>query len=197
MASSPGIVSATDSQIVELCASILRIVPDMDLVVYADFNCPFSALASHRLDVLADRDNTRAVEFRAVQHSPRIPPDGLAVVDARRKGMIEEVEEVLGLLTPGDGKFTLRVPEVLPNTATMCQSYATTPTTDLRRELFAAVWGDGIATSALTEDGIARQAEWQTELEGFGDRTVPTVVDDGQVIRGKDALAHLASLIAA
>ena len=173
----------------------MRIVPEMRLVVYADFNCPFSALASHRIDVLTER-GLAEIEFRAVQHSPRIPPDGLAVVDERRRGMIEEVEEVLGLLTPGDGKFNLRIPEVLPNTATMCQSYATTPTADLRRELFASVWGEGVAKAALTDDGVARQAEWQSELEDFGARTVPTVVDDGTVIRGKDALAHLAALIA-
>ena len=170
----------------------------MSLVVYGDFNCPFSALASHRIDILHDRD-IADVEFRAVEHSPRIPPDGLAVVDKRRADLTEEVEQVLGLATALDGKFRLRVPEVLPNTATMCQSYATTPTAALRRELFEAVWSDGVATGALTPDGTAKQAEWQAEYESWPEdkRIVPSLVlDDGYISRGLGALKRLAEMLA-
>jgi hypothetical protein len=170
----------------------------MSLVVYGDFNCPFSALASHRIDILHDRD-IADVEFRAVEHSPRIPPDGLAVIDKRRADLTEEVEQVLGLVTAQDGKFRLRVPEVLPNTATMCQSYATTPTADLRKELFAAVWSDGVATGVLTADGTAKQAAWQAEYESWPEdkRIVPSLVlDDGYISRGLGALKRLAEMLA-
>jgi len=171
----------------------------MPLVVYGDFNCPFSALASHRIDVLHDR-GIADVEFRAVEHSPRIPPDGLAVVDQRRADLTAEVEQVLGLVTPADGKFRLRVPEVLPNTASMCQSYAATPAAALRRELFAAVWSDGVAKGVVTPEGTTKQAEWQATFEGWpeGKRIVPSLVlEDGYVSRGLGALKRLADLLAA
>ena len=170
----------------------------MPLVVYGDFNCPFSALASHRIDILHDRA-IADVEFRAVEHSPRIPPDGLAVIDKRRADLTEEVEQVLGLTTALDGKFRLRVPEVLPNTATMCQSYATTPTAELRRQLFAAVWSDGVVSGALTPDGTAKQAEWQATFESWPEdkRIVPSMVlEDGYVSRGLGALKRLADMLA-
>lgn len=169
----------------------------MPLVVYGDFNCPFSALASHRIDVLAAR-GIAEVGFHAVEHSPRIPPDGLAVVDQKRAELTEEVEQVLGLVTPADGRFRLRVPEVLPNTSTMCQAYAATPTADLRRKMFEAVWSDGIAAGAVTPEGTARQAEWQAVYEGWPDdkRIVPSLVlDDGYVSRGLGALKRLAEML--
>lgn len=170
----------------------------MTLVVYGDFNCPYSALASHRIDVLRER-GVAEVEFRAVEHSPRIPPDGVAVVDDERAELTEDVEKVLGLVTPADGRFRLRVPEVLANTATMCQSYASSPTAELRRELFDAVWSDGVASGVVTPEGTARQAEWQAVYEGWPEdkRIVPSLVlEDGYVSRGLGALKRLADLLA-
>ena len=39
----------------------------IDLVVYGDFNCPFSALASARVEYL-ERHGFAAVDWRAVEH---------------------------------------------------------------------------------------------------------------------------------
>lgn len=44
----------------------------MELVVYGDFNCPYSCLASARADILVER-GIAAVEWRAVEHDPSIP----------------------------------------------------------------------------------------------------------------------------
>lgn len=169
----------------------------MALVVYGDFNCPFSALASHRIDLLADR-GIADVDFRAVEHSPDIPPDGLAVVGRRREDLTAEVEQVLGLATAADGRFRLRVPEVLPNTATLCQAYATTPTRELRRALFDSVWGEGSAAGTVEPSGTRRQAEWQSIYESWAEdkRIVPSMVmEDGYVSRGLGALRRLAAML--
>ena len=43
----------------------------MKLVLYGDFNCPYSYLASTRVDVLLERQIAE-VEWRAVEHDPAI-----------------------------------------------------------------------------------------------------------------------------
>ena len=45
------------------------------LTIYGDFNCPFSALASVRADVLIAAGGYE-VEWRAVQHDTAIPVAG-------------------------------------------------------------------------------------------------------------------------
>lgn len=166
------------------------------LTVYGDFNCPFSALASHRIDLLVGR-GIAEVEFRAVEHAADIPLDGRAVVARVRDDLQSEVDEVLALVTAFDGEFTLRVPEVLPNTSTMCRSYAGTPTAEMRRQLFAAVWSDGAAAAVFAGDeGAERQAEWQAEFDSWDKKIVPSVVlDDGYVSRGLGGLKRLAEML--
>ena len=46
-----------------------------DLVVYGDFNCPFSALASRRVDRIEAQGRAR-VDWRAVEHDEQIPRTG-------------------------------------------------------------------------------------------------------------------------
>ena len=167
----------------------------MALIVYGDFNCPFSALASHRIDLLLAA-GTVDVEFRAVEHDPDIPLDGRAMVGDPRDVLAGEIAQVKGLLTPADGAFDLRIPEALPNTASMCRSYATTPTPELRRELFEAVWGDAVAAGVLSEAGSERQASWQREFDSWDKKVVPSVVlEDGYVSRGLGGLKRLADLL--
>ena len=168
----------------------------MKLIVYGDFNCPFSALASHRVDLLVDRALAE-VEFRAVEHAPDIPLDGRAVVGKVRDDLADEIEQVHGLRAPSDGDFALRVPDSLPNTASMCASYASTPTAAMRRDLFAAVWSDGAAAATLTDEGAQRQAAWQAEFDSWDKKIVPSVVlEDGYVSRGLGGLKRLADLLA-
>jgi hypothetical protein len=47
----------------------------MHLIVYGDFNCPFSYLASQRVDELA-RLGQAEVEWRAVEHDPALALTG-------------------------------------------------------------------------------------------------------------------------
>ena len=162
----------------------------MPLVVYADFNCPFSALASHRIDRAG-----LEVDFRAVEHDKELPLDGRAMVGGDRAKLEEEVEHVRSLATADDAGFELRIPEVLPNTETMCAAYASTPTADLRRALFDAVWRAGPATAAeVTTDGSSRHQQWQAAWDAFGDKKIVPllVLEDGTVSRGLGALKRLA-----
>ena len=48
------------------------------LTIYGDFNCPFSALASVRADVLLAAD-AYEIDWRAIQHDTAIPTAGEAV----------------------------------------------------------------------------------------------------------------------
>ena len=47
----------------------------LELVVFGDFNCPFSALASVRVTQLEESGVAR-VTWRAVEHDPDIPEQG-------------------------------------------------------------------------------------------------------------------------
>ena len=55
----------------------------MRLVVYGDFNCPFSALASARVAVLEDR-GLAEIDWRGVEHAPEIPAAGDVCSDETR-----------------------------------------------------------------------------------------------------------------
>ncbi|HEX7167004.1 MAG TPA: DsbA family protein [Acidimicrobiales bacterium] len=168
----------------------------MRLTVYADFNCPFSALANHRLTLLEQADPSFEVDLRAVEHAPRLPPDGKAMVGKRRDAMVDEVAEVLELATPADGDVDLPIPDALPNTAALCEAYATSPSPELRRQLFATVWGTAAATAPITAEGSARKAGWQREFETWDEQVVPSLVfADGTVVPGKDALHRLAEML--
>jgi 2-hydroxychromene-2-carboxylate isomerase len=45
------------------------------LVIYGDFNCPYSYLASQRADLLC-RSGHAAVDWRAVEHDPGLTVTG-------------------------------------------------------------------------------------------------------------------------
>ena len=47
----------------------------MKVIVYADFNCVYCFLASQRADRLT-REGTAEVDWRAVEHLPRLPVTG-------------------------------------------------------------------------------------------------------------------------
>ena len=49
------------------------------LTIYGDFNCPFSALASARADVLLAAGGYE-IDWRAIQHDTTIPAAGEPVV---------------------------------------------------------------------------------------------------------------------
>jgi hypothetical protein len=177
------------------------------LVIYGDFNCPFSALASSRADRL-ERAGTATVDWRAVEHDPDVPPAGIRVVDDVAVEIDREVDQVRELVV-ADEQFELHRPAVRSNTHAAVDAYAATEPSRrsaLRAELFDACWrrgealderllvGLGSASSPTTSELVAT---WRDEWLATGRPIVPLMVlPDGYVSRGLGALARLADLLA-
>ena len=63
------------------------------LTIYGDFNCPFSALASVRADVLLAA-GAYEIDWRAVQHDTAIPTAGEPVEGDTAAGLAAEVATI-------------------------------------------------------------------------------------------------------
>jgi hypothetical protein len=176
------------------------------LTIYGDFNCPFSALASVRADVLRAAD-AYEIDWRAVQHDTAIPTAGEAVEGDTAAGLAEEVATIADL-SDHDVCLHLVVPPVRSNTAAACAAFAAAgdDADRLRRRLFAAVWAEGRnldgpaaldRLGAVGRDDITAR-RWQDEFEALPRPITPTLVlPDGYISRGLGALARLAELVAA
>lgn len=173
------------------------------LIVYGDFNCPFSALASSRVRDLERRGIAR-VDWRAVEHAPDIAPSGQVLIGELRDELQREIEQIRSLLTRGEPDRLTR-PTILANTKLATAAFAGTALADrsaLRVRLFDAYWCEDAALdqSALTQLGATGSdstiaAQWRGEWLGTSKPTVPTVVyPDGSVSRGLEALAQLSQL---
>jgi predicted DsbA family dithiol-disulfide isomerase len=178
----------------------------MQLVVYGDFNCPFSALASSRVARLEQAGAAR-VDWRAVAHDLEIPAQGEPVEGANARAYQAELDQVHGLLQPGE-RLTLRLPAVRSSTVASTHAYtATEPRSRsrVRVELFRAYWeegkdiGDPVVLSAigLEPRNPALAAEWRSEWLHLDRPLVPMMrLPDGYVSRGLGVLARLSELIA-
>ncbi len=173
------------------------------LTIYGDFNCPVSALASARADLLLAA-HSDAIDWRAIQHDTAIPPAGEPVEGDTAAGLAAEVATVLDL-SEGDVDLHLVVPPVRSNTAAACAAFAAAgdDADRLRRRLFAAVWVEGrnLGDPAVLDrldargggDVVARR--WQGEFEALPRPITPTLVlPDGYISRGLGALARLSAL---
>jgi 2-hydroxychromene-2-carboxylate isomerase len=113
----------------------------MRLIVYGDFNCPYSYLASQRADTLA-RLGAAEVEWRAVEHDPRLPLNGLPSNGDQEKWE-RELSEVTALARPDEHPPTAP-PALISNTGAAVAAYAEAVTDGvadlLRRRLFAEIW---------------------------------------------------------
>jgi predicted DsbA family dithiol-disulfide isomerase len=179
-----------------------------ELTVYGDFNCPFSALASARADVLIAAD-THAIDWRAIQHDTGIPALGEAVAGDLATSLAGEVATIREL-SDGDLRLELAVPRDRSNTAAACEVFAGASTVAeadrLRRLFFSAVWQERRNISALDElagliEGgrdVTTAARWQREFDALPQPVTPTLVlPDGYVSRGLGALRRLADFVAA
>jgi predicted DsbA family dithiol-disulfide isomerase len=175
------------------------------LTIYGDFNCPFSALASARVDVL-QAGAAYAIDWRAIQHDTVIPAVGETVEGDVAAALAVEVATIRDL-SEQDVRLHLVVPPVRSNTASASAAFAAAldDADRLRRRLFAAVWAEGRNIGDPAEldrldavgrdDAIARR--WQHEFETLPRPITPTVVSpDGDIFRGLGALARLADLAA-
>jgi 2-hydroxychromene-2-carboxylate isomerase len=176
------------------------------LTIYGDFNCPFSALASVRADVLLAAD-AYEIDWRAVQHDTAIPTAGAAVEGDAAAGLAAEVATIADV-SAHDVRLHLVVPRVRSNTAAACAALAAAgdDADRLRSRLFAAVWAEGRNLSDpadLDRLGAAGRDEltagrWQDEFEAFPQPVTPTLVlPSGYISRGLGALTRLAELVAA
>jgi predicted DsbA family dithiol-disulfide isomerase len=177
----------------------------MQLVIYGDFNCPFSALASNR-GARLERAGAAAVDWRAVAHDLEIPVPGGPVDDTEARALEAEIEQVRGLLLP-DETLELGVPPVRSNTVAATDAYAAAEVgsrPQTRRALFCAYWEQGqdladptvLATMGLTAHEPTVAAGWREEWLAFDRPLVPIMrLPDGYVSRGLGALARLADLL--
>ncbi|MBI5087676.1 MAG: DsbA family protein [Actinobacteria bacterium] len=176
----------------------------VELIVYGDFNCPFSALASVRVSRL-ERVGAVHVDWRAVEHAPDIPPAGIELAGELASELKRELEQIRGLLSAGEPDW-LALPTRQVNTRLATAAFAGTPAPDrpaMRDRLFAAHWSEG---ADLTDDATlsrlgattidtATAAQWREEWTALTDPIVPVMVlPDGYVSRGLGALARLAKL---
>ncbi|MGQ0434342.1 MAG: DsbA family protein [Microthrixaceae bacterium] len=178
------------------------------LVIYGDFNCPYSCLASFRADRLVDA-GIAEIEWRAVEHDPSIPVPSNPAEGELCTMLDREVAEVRGMLQAGE-VFPIERPTVQPNTARAVAAYAAADVSErdrLRRSLFSALWFDGLDTGALevlrrlgaepTAAAPPLVSTWRDAWQGLDRHLVPMLVlPDGYVSRGLGALARLADLSA-
>ncbi|MGH3250095.1 MAG: DsbA family protein, partial [Trebonia sp.] len=123
----------------------------MNVVIYGDFNCPYSYLASQRADLLFRAGIE--VDWRAVEHDRGLPVTG-SRSDGDRPMWDRELAEVASLALPGE-----RVPDGPPvlvsNTRAAVAAYAEAASDgvagELRRRLFHAIWVEGRHLSSANE----------------------------------------------
>jgi predicted DsbA family dithiol-disulfide isomerase len=173
------------------------------LLVYGDFNCPYSALASRRVDELL-RIGAAEIEWRAVEHEPELPPEGRPVEGEFLKKLRGELDEIAELLRPGED-FAPELPEIYPNTRDVSQVFSTWEDEAAhfyRRQAFDALWlgGRNISdVSVLGETGVGQREPladaWQRKWEDIERRIVPLLVIDDEIVRGKDVLERLGLLL--
>jgi 2-hydroxychromene-2-carboxylate isomerase len=175
------------------------------LVVYGDFNCPYSCLASTRVDALM-RTGVVDIEWRAVEHDQTIPRPSQPVDGELAEMFDREIAEVTGLVQPGEA-FQIRRPVVQPNSAVATATFASVEPDEregVRQRLFAALWAESldigrpdlVASLAVKPTTAGRRLvdEWRSAWLGLDRRLVPMLVlPDGTVSRGLGALARLAT----
>lgn len=148
------------------------------VIVYGDFNCPWSYLASRRAALLST--NGLQVDWRAVEHAPL---EDLTAVDPsdRFENLRSEMEDVEALLLPGE-LLPFALAGFLPHThaaiTAYAEAYATGASARVRAILFEALWlhsldlADPSVVHTLVVDAIQSQrpaghpmAHWEYDSE--------------------------------
>ena len=124
----------------------------MKVIVYADFNCVYCYLASQRADRLT-REGKAEVDWRAVEHSPRLPATG---VKPKPGSMGEEgdIAEAARLALPGEW-VPGTLPAMISNNRAAVSAYAEAIADGiqdrLRVRLFESIWAQGRNMSSAQE----------------------------------------------
>lgn len=119
------------------------------VIIYGDFNCPYSYLASQRADLLIGAGV--AVDWRAVEHAPRLNAGGGRPSD--KDAWDRELTEVASLAQPDE--HVPGLPGTISNTGAAVAAYAEAVTDNLadqlRGSLFSAMWRRGRNLSSPQE----------------------------------------------
>ncbi len=128
-------------------ATAARPAPAQRVVLYGDFNCPWSYLASRRAALLS-ADGVE-VDWRAVEHDPTQGPPKATDVDESSTGpvrlglLLEEMQQVLTMLLPGE-ELPYALAGFAPRTnaavAAYAEAYRAGVATRVRQVLFEAYW---------------------------------------------------------
>jgi hypothetical protein len=119
------------------------------VIVYADFNCVYSYLASQRADRLT-REGTAEVDWRGVEHLPRLPVTGYQPRPGQAQPGGEagpdDLAEARRLALPGE-QLPAGPPSVISNTRAAVSAYAEAIADGiqdrLRLRLFESIWAQG------------------------------------------------------
>ena len=123
----------------------------MTVIIYGDFNSPYSCLASQRADLLSKA--RVAVDWRAVEHDRGLPVTG-SRPDGDRDAQDRELAEVASLALPGE-HVPAGLPALISNTEAAVAAYAEAVSDgvadELRGSLFRAIWVQGLHLSSAYE----------------------------------------------
>ena len=124
----------------------------MSMIIYGDFNCPYSYLASQQADLLG-RSGTASVDWRAVEHDRGLPLMG-SRSDGDRAAWDRELAEVAFLALPGE-HVPAGPPALISNTQAAVAAYAEAVSDgvadELRQRLFRVIWAQGRHMSSAYE----------------------------------------------
>jgi hypothetical protein len=147
------------------------------LVVYGDFNCPWSYLVSRRAALLST--NGLQIDWRAVEHAP-LQDATTEDTSTRFEDLRDELEEVEAFLLPGE-PLPFALAGFLPHTrdavAAYAEAYAAGASVVVRTLLFEALWlhsldlADPSVVHTLVVDAIRTQppsghplAHWEYDV---------------------------------
>ena len=158
----------------QLLASAGEVPPAEQVVLYGDFNCPWSLLASRRAELLAE--DGLDVDFRATEHEPW-RPRRFSDSSVRFECLREEMEKVLALLLPGE-ELPYSLAGFLPWTRAAvsgyAEAYAAGVPSRARQVLFEAFWlhgldlGDARLVRTLLEDVTRSSASPSEPVREWG-----------------------------
>ena len=121
-----------------------RMSHPMSLIVYGDFGCPACYLAARRVDALHAAG--LHVDWRAVEHEPRLPVGGRPLDADAQSELGAQLSELEHLLLPGESlpwaaqRF---VPKSEAAVSAYAEAYGAGVADDVRRLLFELYWRDG------------------------------------------------------
>jgi hypothetical protein len=115
------------------------------MIVYADFNCPYSYLASMHADALLRAGYP--IEWRAIERAPLLPVAGRRL-DAAGQAEVDDELKTLRTLTLRSEQLPATPPAFTPNTKAAVAAYTEAVGAgvgdEVRRLLFDAYWLHGL-----------------------------------------------------